>query len=135
MMSPKKADWLGFACLVASLFAVLLYRRHFIEPREWAVLCAAAAPPAACLPRAALLWLQHFYLWGAAALALGFWAFLGAPFFVSVAGVVVGMAAVVNYNASWGMFGLALAAWGWLTPPASTGAAPETPAPAPPRSR
>ena len=119
MTTPKKADWLGLACVAASFAALLSYRWYFIEPREWAAICAAAAPKLACLPRAALLWMQHFYLWGTTALALGFWAFLGAPFFVSVAGVAIGIAAVVNYNASWGMLGLALAAWAWLTSPPS----------------
>jgi len=117
MTAPTRADWLGLACVVASFAALILYRRYFIEPREWAALCAAATPPLACLPRAGLLWLQHYYLWGATALALGLYAFLGAPFAVLVAGVAAGIAAVVNYNATWGMLGLALAAWSWLTFP------------------
>lgn len=101
------------AVFLAGLFA---YRHIFIEPREWGALCAAAAPPGMCLPRAGLLWLQHYYLWGALALALGLWAFIGAPFAVSVTGVAIGAAAVVNFNATWGMLGLALATWAWIRP-------------------
>ena len=104
----------GIILVAISLAALLAYRHAFIEPREWGALCAAAAPPMACLPRAGLLWLQHFQLWGALALALGLWAFIGAPFAVAVAGVAMGVAAVVNYNATWGMLGLALAAWAWI---------------------
>jgi len=123
----RRIDAIGLAVVAASLAALLAYRHVFIEPREWGALCAAAAPPAgvlprACAPRAALLWLQHFQLWGAGALVLGLWAFIGAPFVVGVAGVAVGLAGVVNYNATWGMLGLALASWAWvrsLPPPAT----------------
>lgn len=107
---------IGIVAVAISLAALLTYRHAFIEPREWGALCAAAAPPVACMPRTALLWLQHFYLWGTLALALGIWAFIGAPFAISVAGVAMGAAAVVNYNATWGMLGLALAGWAWIRP-------------------
>lgn len=112
----------GLAVVAVSIAALLVYRYLFIEPREWGALCTAN-PPLACAPRAALLWLQHYYLWGAGALALGLWAFMGAPFIVSVAGVALGAAAVINYNATWGMLGLALAAWAWIRQPP----APSTP--------
>ena len=100
--------------VLASIAALLAYRHSFIEPREWAAACVAASPPPACVPRAAFLWLQHFYLWGAGALALGLWAFIGAPLAISAAGVALGAAAVINYNATWGMIGLALSAWAWV---------------------
>ena len=98
------ALWLG---------ALLFYRRHFIEPRTWVDACAAAAPPFACAPRQALLWAQHWGLWGLAALALGLAAFAGAP--VAAVAVATGLAGVVNYNASWGMLGAALGAWAWVS--------------------
>ncbi len=110
----KRADWLGLAMVAASLAGLILYRQAYVEPREWVGLCAAAAPPMACLPRAGLVWLQHWYLWGTGALALGLWAFLGGPWTVAVAAVAVGAAAVANYNATWGMIGLALGAWAWI---------------------
>jgi hypothetical protein len=110
----RRTDWLGLAVVAASMGGLVLYRQAYVEPREWVGLCAAAAPPLVCLPRTGLVWLQHWYLWGAGALALGLWAFLGAPFVVAVAAVALGAAAVANYNATWGMIGLALGAWGWI---------------------
>lgn len=110
----KRADWFGIVVVVGSLACLLAYRSAYVEPREWLSACAAAAPPLACAPRAALLWLQYWYLWGAGTLALGLWAFLGGPFAVAVAAVALGAAAVANYNATWGMVGLALGAWAWI---------------------
>lgn len=111
----RRADWLGLAVVATSLGALILYRQLYVEPREWVAVCAAAAPPPACLPRAALVWLQHWYLWGTGALLLGLWAFSpGGPFAVAVAAVALGAAAVANYNATWGMLGLALGAWSWI---------------------
>jgi hypothetical protein len=112
-----RRDWVGFCVVALAVAALLAYRSVFIEPRSWGAVCAAAAPPLACLPRAALLWMQQFYLWGGLALGLGLWAFLlRAPFAVRVAAVVAGVAAVVNYNATWGMVGAALGVWAWLRP-------------------
>lgn len=112
-------DWVGLAVVVAATAGLIAYRAAFIEPRAWGAVCAAAAAPVACVPRAALLWLQREYLWGGIALALGFSAFLlRLPFWVRVAAVVVGIAGVENYNATWGMVGAALGAWVWLRDPA-----------------
>jgi hypothetical protein len=115
----RPGDWIGLAVVAASLGLLLAYRAVFVEPLSWGALCASALPPGACLPRAVLLWAQYWYLWGGCGLFLGLLAFLGAPFAVAVAAVAVGIAGVVNYNASWGMLGAALGAWAWLrrTPP------------------
>jgi hypothetical protein len=110
----KRADWLGVAVVVAGLTALNLFRHVYVEPREWVGLCAASAPPVACLPRAGLEWLQQWQLWGTGALLLGVWAFLGGPFAVAVSAVTVGAAAVAYYNATWGMIGVALGAWAWV---------------------
>jgi hypothetical protein len=110
----QRTDWLGLVLVGASLGGLILYRQNYVEPREWVGLCASAAPPLACLPRAGLVWLQHWYLWGIGALVLGLWAFLGGPFVVAVTAVALGAAAVANYNATWGMIGLALGAWAWI---------------------
>ncbi len=109
--------------VAGSLAALLAYRAVFVEPRAWGAACALAAPPLACAPRAALLWLQYQGLWGGAALALGVLALLSRRFFVVVAAVACGVAGVVNYNASFGMLGAALGAWTWLRAPAD-GASP-----------
>ena len=96
------------------LAALLLYRHYYVEPRAWVDACASAAPPFACAPRQALLWAQHWGLWGCFALALGFLSFIGAP--LATLAIAAGIAAVVNYNATWGMLGAALGAWAWISP-------------------
>jgi hypothetical protein len=111
-------DWVGLAVVALATALLLAYRAVFIEPRAWGAICAASTPPLACLPRAGLLWMQQRYLWGAVALAFGLLAFLvRAPFAVRVVAVVAGIAAVANYNATWGMVGAALGVWAWLRPP------------------
>ena len=104
----------GLAVVAAATAGIIAYRYAYIEPRVWGAICAASAPPMACAPRMALLWLQQKYLWGSIALGLGLVAFLcRGPFWVAVAAIVVGVVAVENYNATWGMLGLALGAWVW----------------------
>ena len=107
---------MGGAAAVGVIGAMLFYRAQYIEPREWGTACASAVPPFACVPRAALLWLQQWQLWGLTALALGLGSFAaGRPFAAMVAAVALGGVAVANYNASWGMLGAALGGWAWLS--------------------
>jgi hypothetical protein len=109
-----RRDWIGLTVVAAATAGIIAYRYVYIEPRSWGAICAAASPPLACAPRSALLWLQQKYLWGGGALALGLVAFLWrGPLAMSVAAIVVGVVAVENYNATWGMAGLALGAWAW----------------------
>ena len=111
----RRRDWWGLATVAAVTALLILYRLYFLEPREWGAACAAAAPPLACVPRAALIWLQGQYLLGAAALALGLAGFAcGGAFAAQLGAVLAGVAAIENYNATWGAIGLALGAWGWL---------------------
>jgi hypothetical protein len=118
--APRRAtwhrrDWAGLGLVAVATAGLIAYRAVFIEPREWGAICAAAPPPLACLPRAGLIWLQRTYLWGAASLLLGIWAFAWrAPFAVPVAAIVIGIAGIENYNATWGAAGAALGAWAWL---------------------
>jgi hypothetical protein len=117
-------DLLGLAVVVAAGGGMAAYRAVFIEPRTWGVACAAAAAPLACVPRAGLLWLQREYLFGGVALVLGVLAFLRrGPFAVAVAALVIGIAGVENYNATWGMLGAALGAWTWIGMTRSDGVA------------
>jgi hypothetical protein len=120
---------IGIVTVAVCLAGLLAFRHAYVDPSAWGAQCAPSATnlPWACTPRAALLWLQHFQLWGGIALALGLFAFIGAPFAVAVAGVALGAMAVVNYNATWGMLGLALAAWAWIG--SGTGAAGPEPDP------
>lgn len=109
-----RRDAIGCAIVIVLSALMLWYRGVFVEPRAWGAACAAASAPLACLPRAALFWLQYRGLWGAAGLALGLWAFLGGPFAVAVGAVAAGAIAAMNYNASFGLLGAALGAWAWL---------------------
>jgi hypothetical protein len=109
-----KRDGIGLLVVLGVLGGMLAYRAIYVEPREWGAACAVAMAPPACLPRAALLWLQHWQLWGGGALGLGVWALAGSPFAIRVAAVALGAVAVANYNATWGMVGLALGAWAWI---------------------
>lgn len=108
-----RRDGIGLAAVAATLAAVMAYRAVFIEPRAWGAACAAASPPLACTPRAAVLWLQQQGLFGATALALGLWGFLRSNFGACLAAILVGVTGVENYNATWSMAGAALGAWCW----------------------
>lgn len=110
----SRRDWTDLAVVIVALGCMLAFRAVYVEPRTWGDVCGAGVRPAACAPRAALLWLQHWHLWGAGALTLGFWAFLGGPRAIRVAAVALGAVAVANYNATWGMLGLALGVWAWI---------------------
>ncbi|MCL2428869.1 MAG: hypothetical protein FWD12_06520 [Alphaproteobacteria bacterium] len=107
-------DWLGLAGVALWLVALVAFRRVYVEPSAWLGTCTAPASPASCALRAALLWLEARSGWGLGALALGFWAFMGAPFWVRVAAVGLGAAAVALDNPVWGALGLALGAWAWI---------------------
>ncbi len=111
----RRRDFYGLGLVAAATAALIAYRAAFIEPRAWGALCAAAGPPLACAPRAGLIWLQRYYLLGAGSLTLGLWAFAWrARFGVQVAAVIIGIAGVENYNATWGAVGASLGAWAWL---------------------
>lgn len=118
----RQRHWRGLGIVAGSWVALFLFRHAYVEPREWGAVCAAASPPFACGFRAALLWMQYQGLWGGTALALGIWAFVGAPFGATVAAVALGIAGVVNYNATFGMLGAALGAFAWITSCGSRGA-------------
>ena len=110
-----RRDWIGVAVVAAWLVAVLAFRAGVIEPREWAVACGGVHPPLGCAPRAGLLWMQHWGLWGLPAVALGLWSLRGAPFAIAVAAVAWGASGLANYNTDWGMLGVALGGWVWVT--------------------
>ena len=108
-------DYAGLAIVAACAAAIFAYRALYIEPRVWGGLCAGAAPPLSCIPRTSVLWLQREYLWGGFALALGLGAFLKrGQLTLCVAAVSVGIVAIANFNATWGMVGAALGLWAWL---------------------
>jgi hypothetical protein len=111
----QRRDYWGLGITALATAGFILYRAYFLEPREWGALCVSAAPPLACLPRAGLMWLQHYYLLGSVPLALGLWGFAWRGAFAAQLGaVILGIAGIENYNATWGAVGVALGAWGWL---------------------
>lgn len=111
---PKR-DLLALLAVAAAIGLMVAYRHVYVEPRAWGALCLdLSRAPFACQPRAVLLWLQHWQLWGAVAMGLGIWAFVGAPFAVRAAAVAMGVIAVLNFNATWGMVGAALGGWAWV---------------------
>ncbi len=119
----RRRDGLGIAAVLLTTAALIAYRQLYLEPREWGALCVAASPPAACVPRAGLMWLQGHYALGAASLLLGLWGFAWRGGFAAQLGaVLLGVAAVENYNATWGAAGAALGIWAWLHEAAVTGA-------------
>ena len=102
----RRKDVAGLAAVVLATALLIAYRQVYLEPRAWGAACAA---------RGALIWLQGQYLLGAAALGLGLAGFAwGGAFTAQLGAVLAGVAAIENYNATWGAIGLALGAWGWL---------------------
>jgi hypothetical protein len=120
----RRRDIVGLCIVTAATAGLVAYRAIYIEPRAWGALCAASAPPLACLPRAGLIWLQRYYLWGTISLGLGLWSFAWrAPFTIQIAAIVIGIAGIENYNATWGAVGAALGAWAWLRDDGKVGSA------------
>ena len=111
------ADWTGIWTVAAIGMAAFAFRQIAIVPRVTVGLCAAANAPMFCAPRAAVLWLQYEQLFGWAALALGAAGFFFGRRWPGVFAVAVGVAAVVNYNATTGVIGatLGLIAWASLS--------------------
>jgi hypothetical protein len=90
------------------------FRELAIVPRATVGLCAAAAAPPICAPRAAVLWLQYQQGFGWAAMALGLVAFLFGRRWPGVLAIGLGIAAVVNYNATGGVIGAAFGLTAWI---------------------
>ncbi|MGH7118628.1 MAG: hypothetical protein ACREFP_06530 [Acetobacteraceae bacterium] len=114
-----RRDLPALLLVAAAIGGVVLYRRYGVEPRYWVGACIAAHPPFGCLPRAWVVRLQGQDLWGWAALLFGIAAFVTRRFACALAALILGGAAVVNFNATLGMPGAALGLWTWLRlPPA-----------------
>jgi hypothetical protein len=110
----RRIDGIGVCLVGVAVVGLLRYRAIYVEPVSWGARCAPDAAPLACAPRAVLLWLQQKQLWGALALLVGVCAFFIEHVAMAVAAVLFGAMAVINYNATWGMLGLALGGWIWI---------------------
>jgi hypothetical protein len=108
-------DWMGLWAVAVIGGGMFAFRQLAIVPRATVGLCAAAHAPAICAPRAAVLWLQYEQAFGWAALALGLAAFISGRRIPAVLGIGVGIAAVVNYNATTGIIGAALGLIAWIS--------------------
>jgi hypothetical protein len=110
----ERRDWRDLAVVVAVGLGFWVFRELTIVPRIYGSLCTMAHPPFICVPRQAVLWAQYERLFGIAALLAGLigWA-LGIGW-LAVAAMAAGVAAVVNYNGTEGMIGVALGLWAWL---------------------
>jgi hypothetical protein len=114
VMGVRRIDCLFIGLVGLVVAGLWVFRAIYVEPVAWGARCALAGAPLGCLPRAGLLWLQQTGLWGGLALVLGVWAFVGRQMLVGVAAVLLGVAAVIDYNATWGMLGMALGGWVWI---------------------
>ena len=114
MVHRERRNWRDLAIVVAVGLGFWVFRELTIVPRVYGSLCTMAHPPLVCAPRQAVLWAQYERLFGMAALLAGLigWA-LGIGW-LAVAAMAIGVAAVVNYNGTEGMIGIALGLWGWL---------------------
>ena len=111
----ERRDVFGLCAVLLVAALLIAYRQTYLEPREWGALCVAAMPPLACMPRTGLIWLQHYYLLGSLPVALGLWGFAWRGGFPAQLGaVLLGVAGIENYNATWAAVGAALGAWAWL---------------------
>lgn len=120
---PSLREWLptGRAILTSipaaiAVSAIVAFRSHIVEPQDWASACVQAIHPTACLPRAALLWMQTKQVWGDIALGVGVLTFLlpRAPRWLCAVALAWGIAAVTNYNATFGILGSCLAGYAWV---------------------
>ncbi len=90
------------------------FRLLAIVPRATVGMCAAANAPAICVPRHAVLTLQYYQGFGWAALALGLAGFFLAKRIPAALALGIGIAAVVNYNATTGIIGAAFGLVTWF---------------------
>ncbi|HQT64369.1 MAG: hypothetical protein B7Z75_05005 [Acidocella sp. 20-57-95] len=92
-----------------------LFRQLTIVPIDTVGICAAANAPGFCLPREAVLKLQYLHGFGWVALLLGLAAFILGRRALAALAIGIGVAAVVNYNGTYGVLGVALGLFTWIS--------------------
>ena len=107
-------DWMGAWVVLVLGGGMFAFRQLTIVPRAMVGICAASPAPAICAPRAAVLWMQYEHVFGWLALALGLAAFIRGQRWLAAMALGLGIAAVVNYNATTGIIGAALGLVAWL---------------------
>ena len=108
------ADWYGLTAVAVIGVGTWLFRFQAIQPFWTVGACAGANRPEFCAPRAAVLWLQYQQLFGWTAFVLGVAAFMLGRRWLAVLAVGIGIAAVVNYNATTGILGAAFGVFAWF---------------------
>ncbi|GLR65979.1 hypothetical protein GCM10010909_06570 [Acidocella aquatica] len=108
-------DWMGLWMVAILGGGAFAFRLLAIAPRATVGMCAAANAPPICVPRHAVLTLQYYQGFGWAALALGLAAFFLGKRTPAVLALGIGIAAVVNYNATTGIIGAAFGLVTWLS--------------------
>ncbi len=91
------------------------FRQLAIVPRATVGICAASNAPAFCGPREIILKLQYFHGFGWAALCLGLIAFILGKRLAAALAIGIGVAAVVNFNGTYGIIGIALGLFTWIS--------------------
>ena len=107
-------DWISLCAAAILGGGAFAFRLLAIAPRATVGMCAAADAPAICVPRHAVLMLQYYQGFGWAALALGLAAFFLGRRAPAALALGIGIAAVVNYNATTGIIGAAFGLVAWL---------------------
>ena len=114
MVGRARRDWVDVAIIIAIGLGFWLFRQFTIEPRIYGSLCTSAHPPFVCAPRQAVLWAQYQQLFGLVSLLAGLIGWALGNRVLAVAALAIGAAAVINYNGTEGMIGIALGLWAWL---------------------
>ena len=113
----RRRDLAGLAAVLLTGAGLHAFRQIWFEPRAVGLACLhGTAPRGLCAARDLLGQLTYRQVFGDAALVLGIAAMAGAPFAVAVAAVCLGVAGLIDYNVSWGMLGVGLGAWAWISP-------------------
>lgn len=118
MANPTRfsaADYLLAVLAIAIGGGAAGFRQLAIVPRATVGACAAANAPGFCIPREAVLKLQYFHGFGWAALILGLAAFAWGRRAPAALAIGIGAAAVVNYNATYGIIGITFGIVTWAS--------------------
>jgi hypothetical protein len=118
LVRPRAEDWMGLSLLALIGGGMFAFRKLAVVPLMAIGLCAAANAPLFCARRAAMMWLQYQQAFGWAALLCGIAGFALGRRWLGILAIAVGITAVVNYNITTGIIGLALglaAAFGLLS--------------------
>jgi hypothetical protein len=111
----RAEDFFGLWAVAMIGGGAYLFRLLTIKPVAMVGICAAANAPAICTPRHLVLMGGYLGLFGWAAVLLGLYAFFRAGRFAGAVALGLGIAAVVNYDGTFGIIGGAIGLTAWLS--------------------